>query len=375
MVSYSLKEDNGPAHFHYYTEPDFKTILRQAIKNAREIVGFNLKFDLHWVANALGYYPDDVEIFDCSLAEFVQTGQEAVMVSLDDTLESYGLPLKTDKVKEYWSLGIDTPDIPIEVLEEYNNTDVDNTYLLYLAQKSLLNEKLTALVYLEGQDLLTLAAAERAGIAFDQKASEDKHKQYSLELANIKRSLLAALPELPEHVQFNWNSGDQLSALLYGGSLEFEWRTEEETIYKSGANKGQPYLKGTWHSYTAEFPQRFKPLPNTLLKKCTEPGYVGTLFYQTDDPTLKQLKSRKHEDRKLLELLAASAKHQKIIETIESYWKLFKTYEWEDNIVHGSYNQNIARTGRLSSSKPNMQNQDAVIDGLMVSRYENNSTR
>jgi DNA polymerase I-like protein with 3'-5' exonuclease and polymerase domains len=43
--------------------------------------------------------------------------------------------------------------------------------------------------------------------------------------------------------------------------------------------------------------------------------------------------------------------------------------EWGD-YVHGSYNQVVARTGRLSSNKPNMQNNPEVVDRMFISRFE-----
>jgi hypothetical protein len=170
--------------------------------------------------------------------------------------------------------------------------------------------------------------------------------------------------------EFNWNSGDQLSVLLYGGDFEFEWRTEEEAVYKSGDKKGQSYQKGTWHSHIETFPRKFSPLEGTLVKKCGELGYKGTLFYQVDDPTLKQLKTRRNEDKRLLDLLDSQAKQTKVLEMFDQFLNLIDVYEWEGNIVHGQYNQNIARTGRLSSSKPNLQNTPEELDKLLISRYD-----
>ena len=42
---------------------------------------------------------------------------------------------------------------------------------------------------------------------------------------------------------------------------------------------------------------------------------------------------------------------------------------WETNVLHGQLNQCVARTGRLSSSKPNLQNFDGEIKQLFGSRY------
>jgi DNA polymerase I-like protein with 3'-5' exonuclease and polymerase domains len=367
LVSYSFKVNNEATVFKYFTEPDFITTLRDVVANATLLVGFNIKFDIHWFRNLGITIPDQCSIFDCSLAEFLITGQTAVMVSLDEVLASYGLEAKQDKVKEYWELGIDTPDIPLEVLEEYNNQDVNLTYLLYLEQLKLLNEKLRHLTLLEGFDLLTLVEAERNGILFDTETCLKEMESLSQALHDVKAQLHDFLPEFPH--EFNWESGDQLSALLYGGDISYDFFTESPAIYKSGPREGENYVKRSWHTHKQNFPKRFEPLKGTAVKKCLVEGYSGTMFYQVDDPTLKQLKSRRHEDKKLLECLDKVAKTGQVLKMLTTVMKHFKELEWENNLVHGQYNQNIAATGRLSASKPNLQNTPPELDALLISRY------
>ena len=370
-VSYAVKVNNGPTTFHYYNEPNFISHLRGCVAQASLIVGFNIKFDIHWLTRLGITLPADIDVFDCSLAEFIVTGQEAVMVSLDETLSSYGLPAKQDKVAEYWSLGIDTPDIPVEVLEEYNIQDVELTYQLFLTQCEITNDKQHTLILLAGKDLLALASAEFNGIHFDTAKCLVLKEQYGQRVLEIQKSLDSYIPtELPKECQFNWNSGDCLSALIYGGEVSFDWRTEDVAMYKSGPKKGETYLKGSWHSHVQAFPKRFNPIEGTAVKKCLVPGYQGTMYYQVDDPTLKQLKSRKNEDKQLLALLDQLAKTTKVLEMMETFLKHFRELGWEGDMVHGQYNQNIARTGRLSSSKPNMQNTSPEIDQLLISRYD-----
>jgi DNA polymerase I-like protein with 3'-5' exonuclease and polymerase domains len=49
--------------------------------------------------------------------------------------------------------------------------------------------------------------------------------------------------------------------------------------------------------------------------------------------------------------------------------KLATELNWKENKIHGQLNQCVARTGRLSSSKPNLQNFDGGIKGLFYSRF------
>jgi DNA polymerase I-like protein with 3'-5' exonuclease and polymerase domains len=50
--------------------------------------------------------------------------------------------------------------------------------------------------------------------------------------------------------------------------------------------------------------------------------------------------------------------------------EMMKEMDWDENMIHGQLNQVVAVTGRLSSSKPNMQNFDKKISTLFISRYE-----
>jgi len=371
-VSYSIKVNNGTTTFHYFTEPDFLTCLRSELSKCNLLVCANGKFELLWLFRLGIRLPADCDIFDVLLAEHIITGQEAVMASLDEVLSSYGLPPKQDKVKEYWSVGVDTPDIPKYILEEYNNTDVENTYELFNTQVTISTAQSHKLILVSGKDTIALAEAEFNGIKFNQERANQVVQQYGDTLLDFQQELATYLPvELPETCKFNWDSGDQLSCLLYGGSIEFEWRTEDWAEYKSGSRKGEKYLKGTWHSHVQDFPKRFNPLEGTKVKKSQEEFYTGgTIYYQVDDPTLKQLKTRRNEDKRLLEILDKTAKLTKVISMIDTFNKCFRDLQWEDNMVHGQFNQNIARTGRLSSSKPNLQNTSPEVDQLLVSRYD-----
>jgi len=48
---------------------------------------------------------------------------------------------------------------------------------------------------------------------------------------------------------------------------------------------------------------------------------------------------------------------------------LIEEQNWKRNMIYGQLNQCVARTGRLSSSKPNLQNFDGEIKTLFYSRY------
>lgn len=117
--------------------------IQASINLADLVVGFNIKFDIHWLMN-IGVMFDNVkQIWDCQLAEFLLESQQNPYNSLNDALEKYGLPSKLDIVKtEYWDKGIDTPDIPYEVVAEYLEYDCAGTESVFIKQAEQFGIKL-----------------------------------------------------------------------------------------------------------------------------------------------------------------------------------------------------------------------------------------
>lgn len=98
------------------------------------VVGFNIKFDLHWMRR-LGFNVSNWRIWDCQIAEYMLSSQQNKYPSLNATAESYGLGSKLDVIsEEYWEKGIDTDEIPINILEDYLKQDLELTYQVYLKQ-------------------------------------------------------------------------------------------------------------------------------------------------------------------------------------------------------------------------------------------------
>lgn len=150
MVSYVIHSRSG-IHFKYHSDPDFISFICNEFKSADVVVGFNVKFDLHWLRRLTGKTFAH-KIWDVQLAEFIVSGQQLPYDSLDAACERYGLARKPDMVKEYWKQGISTENIPVDILKEYNIHDVESTLRLFHLQQDMLDEKQKQLVYLEGED-------------------------------------------------------------------------------------------------------------------------------------------------------------------------------------------------------------------------------
>lgn len=331
--------------------------VQTAIDNSTTLVGFNIKFDLHWIKR-YGINYSTKRIWDCQLVHFILTGQRESYPSLNDVAKYYGLASKLDIVAgEYWSAGIDTPAIPRDILEEYLQQDLVLTEQVYLKQLEQVNQLPTStqrLISLHNQDLLVLQEMEFNGLIYNEEKSEELANELNQQIRQIDQALF----EHHQCSEFNPNSVDHLSAFLYGGSIRLR-RKEPCGYFKSGSRKGEP--KDRWVDYEVVFERLVKPLKGTELAK------EG--LYSTDEPTLRSLKG----SGKAMEIIELLLKRAELDKRVSTYYlgllKLREKLNWPKGKIHGQLNQCVARTGRLSSSKPNMQNFDGEIKDLFLSRF------
>ena len=328
--------------------------IQQAIDAAAVLVLFNAKFDLHWLRR-YGIRFAHKRIFCVQLAYFIREGQRPVMPSLNIVGEALGCGTKLDHVeKYYWSVGIDTPGIPWEELARYAVEDVALTYRCY--EKLAIPERLTALVSLSMQDLVVLQEMEWNGLNMNLNRAREKAEELKPKLEELNKNL-EEIVGLPSGV-FNSNSPHHVSAFLYGGVITNEYQ-EPDGVYKSGLRIGQPRMR--WRSREYNLPRLVKPLPRS---DTAAPG-----VWQTNAKTLGTL-NVVGKARRFLDVLADYAEFEKLLST---YYvgipTIAEKFGWQDGIIHGQYNQCVAVTGRLSSSKPNLQNLDSTVDELIESRY------
>lgn len=112
------------------------------LASASLVVGFNLKFDLHWIRR-IGCNLDNIKaVWDVQLAYFMLNCQNKPYPSLNEVTEEYGFDQKIDGIKnEYWDKGIDTDAIPKDVLHEYVAKDVELTEDCFKHQYKLFTGK------------------------------------------------------------------------------------------------------------------------------------------------------------------------------------------------------------------------------------------
>ena len=359
VISYATADESGCRAIEYGDNPYSSALefIQRLVDGADILVGFNFKFDLHWLRK-YGIRFSSKRIWDCQLAAFYLDAQRNPLPSLDGCVRACGITAKTDKVAAYWDLGIDTPDIPWEVLRDYAINDAEITRDLFLYQYAASRDKgdrFFNLLALHNQDLLVTAEMEWNGLLLDVDACHAGSEQ-------TKKELDACTKQLDSYFGVdgwvNYDSTKQLSALLFGGRIVKEWK-EEVGIYKSGAKIGLPRYR--WREEPYDFKGIVKPLKGT---KLADGGY------STSGDHLRSIPARRADTRAILDCILKRGELEKLRSSyFEGLPKILSEMGWEGGYLHGQINHVTARTGRTSSSKPNMQNTPPEIDRLFRSRF------
>lgn len=331
--------------------------IQNILDSCTVLIGFNAKYDLHWLWRYNLKVPDKARVYDTQVAYYLATHQKEKYPSLDGVAQYFGVEQKLDIVKtEYWEKGLDTNQVPYDILSEYLEQDLNVTAQVYQKLQELpLSVNLRKLINLECMDVRILASMEQNGLKLNTKKCEEKSRQIDDQLIAIDSFLC----DLAGVEWFNPSSGDMLSAFLYGGSV---YRVEKRPYiftYKDGRTTEK--WRNTEVEYT--FKGYFKPLPRTELAKA---GY-----YATDKATLVALSERADENQqKVISLLLERSKLEKRRGTYyDGYRNRIEEYNWKDDLLHSSFNQCVTETGRLSSTKPNIQNIDGEVKEVIITRY------
>jgi len=317
--------------------------VRYLIETADTIVAHNLKYDMT-VLRGYGISFENQELWCTMVTEYLLSGQDTRnrSFSLDACATHRGLGTKIDKVKELWSMGVQTYDINQELLHEYVLHDCDLAMGLYEVQSKDPEYQYIKKVHkLQMEFQLSLSDIELYGFKLDVHKAKGYVEQFDNEIKNTTDRM----KEIVGDPHINIGSDSQRSAILFGGALKTEWR--EWHIQTLKTKRESKYYK---KRYTDEY--RYEGLGFTPIGKKNKKGN-----FPVDKNTLEDLRARTPIQKEVKSLLLEYSVVKKARETLlgkDDKGLINKI--GTDGHVHSNMNMAVTATGRLSSSDPNNQN-------------------
>lgn len=415
------------------------------------LVGMNIKFDLQYALRDprnleawMEFIATGGNVWDIQLAEYLLKGmaKSEHMLSMDEIAPRYGGNIKHNPVKELWEAGVDTPDIDRKILTDYllgfyetvegpdaqgqtqtmrfwQHGDIGNTRLSFLGQFALAKAagQLRSIELNMGA-LVATVEMERNGMRVDKEKGVIEAEKLAKELAELTVTLVSYLPQdLP--FTFNWGSGTQKSALIFGGDVKYKkWlpHLDDQGQMQYAKKKVEAYqleLDGSWvattdydvecHGPVAEYssgirkgepktkqievPNREKPkgaIQDVIytFPRITEPSSRWETAvpgrYSVNEEVINSLANRD------IPFLKALTRVEKMSKDLGTYYITYKEdgsedkgmltlIQW-DKIIHHMLNMTSTVTARLSSSSPNLQNiptgGKSRVKLLFISRFE-----
>jgi DNA polymerase I-like protein with 3'-5' exonuclease and polymerase domains len=385
------------------------------------LVGQNIKFDVlyaivHNPANLaawMAWVADGGNVWDCQLAEYLLNGMapEDHMLSMDELAPRYGGNLKFDEVKALWAAGVSTEDIDPGLLRTYlcgtsaDHGDIGNTEVIFLGQldRARACGQVKSIMMNMGSLLCTIEM-ERNGMAVDKALGLVQAAELAKRIDVLSIELSDHLPkDLP--FPFNWNSGTQKSAIIFGGTVTYEKRMPtlnedgsqahvQMTVkvpvvdadgfavtYKSGKNQGEVKYKNVTMDDPDKPKSAMRPFEYTF-PRVTEPSarWKGSKenVWSTSGDVIEALANRG------IPFLDSLSKVASLTKDLGTYYitedpknpgemKGMLTLVQASGIIHHMLNHTSTVTGRFSSSNPNLQNlpkeDKSTVKGLFVSRF------
>jgi len=326
-----------------FTEDD--SVLRSVFKTDNICVGHNITYDL-----LIGYSTDtkfsskSLYIWDTMLAEYLLSDQVNTGFSLEQACEFRGITLhKEDEVSQLIKSGVCPSTIDKAKLHAYLEQDVLMTKELYLKQKAQYDKRSPAWqsMFINQQFfLLNILRASCNGMKIDEpfvtkNKLELKDKMTLLECDLIR--LMWIISGL--HVVGVWNPGSNadIGLMLYGGIKKYDDRVQVG-VYKTGLKVGQPRYKVEKKGYPVEMPS----ISNKMSMSVDEEALKTYLKHASPDA------HRKEFIEKLLE-------YKDVSKDYNTYYEGYMNFQ-KDGFINPKYNHGYTPTGRLTCSKPNLQN-------------------
>lgn len=425
------KQGDKQASFDYMDEPN--DYMLHIPDDVHMLVGFNIKFDLLWQWDnpALkAFFKRGGVIWDCQYAEYLLQGQNPKYhyPDLGTVACMYGGTKKIDEVKILWGQGVNTSEIPKDLLIDYlvgtleekrNGGDIGNTERVFLGQVKKAKELgMTQALKSRMDGLCATTEMEWNGLKIDVEEAKKQLGKLKERRKAASKILQESVPKLPDGLEFNWGSRTHKSCLVFGGTVKYKKKstyidpktgelaravsTEKHYLLEDGSTSAGPTYWSKVQVFKGgkrrgEYKTKNVRVPGELKTKYCDfyfkfPGYVqgrpeweteskdahGQPLYSTSSETIMSLENSG------VPFCKALCEYEAVEKEITTYFVsrdksgdltgMLTCVQPHDHLVHHSLNHCATVTSRLSSSNPNGQNfprgDKSNLKKVFISRYE-----
>lgn len=386
--------------------------LQEALDWAELVVAHNAKFDLGWLLEAGFRLPE--RAWCTQIGEYVLARARRWPLSLEESAKRRGVALKQGElIHDYFhDQRLDFSEIPWEIVSEYADADVLSCAELYLEQMRLYGEPEHRGLWPTAnmmQDMLWFCLEiERNGVAIDRAALEVVRQEYEHERETLHRDLQAMAEDVLGDTPFNLNSNENLSTILYSRivtdkplhrdvfNIYIEENGKRARLPRMSQRKFQENVRRTTrvarktqalHCHTCQGRGTIRKIkkngePYKKDNTCPQCGGRGFLLVETgktagyklvpagpadtavhgfavDKDAVKSLMRQAEEKgyHDALVFLTKLQRYNQVRKYLDSFVYSIQARTRPNGILHPTFNQTVARTGRLSSTEPNFQNQ------------------
>lgn len=330
------------------------------------VVGHNLKFDACYyeaLRRDRKFHATNV-LWDTQLAEYLLSGQQVTFARLDELAEEYGGTLKDSRVSDMFKKGIGADKIDTAILTPYLIQDIENTERVFLAQvERAEKEGMMALILSQMAAYAATLEMSLNGLCIDDALLIEHTAFLGTQIEAWEKRIAVLVDEVGgvgTSNLVNTTSNQQLATLLFGGTLPVAVK-EEIGVYKTGVRAGLPKFKNVIIQHT--FPPRVSPASK---KWKTETG-----AWKVDKAVLQEIiDTPRIRSGAVAQLLAGLLELSDLSKQHSTYYGGIERARY-GVYIHPDFNHAVTKTGRLSSSNPNLQNiTNGDIKKVFVSRFD-----
>lgn len=327
------------------------------LASADLVIGHNIGFDLGYIWNTKPvqeYLKRGGKIWDTQVAEYLLTGMQHKFSSLGELQEKYlGQKEKPSRISALYKKKIGADKIIaakhrcprlFALYEHYCRLDGSTPLLIFKKQYARAKQNnMLPIIELYNDYLLSLTNMSVTGIKLDvdgcQRKYHELHQKY-LDHLLAAQEILKSVWDDPRLPEFNINSNDHKSAVLFGGVITVD-ETQQQGLFKNGNPK--------FRKVPVPITVRGFGLSHALTTPLQKDG-----VYRTDGAVMKEI-ALKTTSNKVKEYCDHQEKAMNFKKFASTYCKAFLEKS-VDGFLYPYFNNTATETGRLSSSSPNLQN-------------------